>query len=136
MTDQATYQAAAHRAEILRRASTGPLTDYLAGYRQGMWSTRGEVAPGTWQSPADETGPDLSRAARALGLADGRTWDTGHRSGLIRLAARVLGVSHRVLAEQHLTRDERTIRRWLSGEIVPPAVAVNALYQICQPSAP
>lgn len=131
MTDAVTYQAVARRTELLRRESTGPLHDYLTGYRHGMVRTTGPPAPGQWTpTPEDEASEDLGRAARALGMADGARWDTEARAGLVRLTARVLGVSHRVLAEEYLVRDERTVRRWVSGDQVPPALVVDRLLRL------
>lgn len=129
--DLSRYRTAAQHVALLRREATGLLHEYLHGYRLGMARTTGEPAPGQWEpTPDDEAGEDRSRAARALGLADGRAWAEGRRSGLVRLVARQLGVSHRVLAEEYLVRDERTVRRWVSGAQVPPASVTARLLRL------
>lgn len=116
------------RRDGLRRVSTGPLRDYLDGLYQGSVRTLGDPAPGQWEPTAEDAqAEDLGRAARALGFRDGLDWDPGYRSGLTRLVARVLGLSHRQLAEDVLTRDERTIRRWVARESPVPQVAVDRL---------
>jgi hypothetical protein len=48
----------------------------------------------------------------------------------VRLVARVLAVSHLVLAEEYLIRDERTVRRWVSGDMVPPAIVTERLLRL------
>jgi hypothetical protein len=121
----------AARREGLRRVATGPLRDYLDGYYRGSVRTLVDPAPGQWEPTAeDEVSADLGRAARALGWRDGVAWERGMRPGLTRLVARVLGLSHRQLAEDVLTRDERTIRRWVAGQIAVPEIAVERLLRL------
>ena len=49
--------------------------------------------------------------------------DTDELPGLIRAAIAGSGLSARQFAERILSRDERTIRRWVSGEVEPPPQA-------------
>lgn len=46
---------------------------------------------------------------------------------LLRRAIRRSGLSNRKYAEQVLTRDERTVRRWLSGKTSVPRAVVARL---------
>lgn len=46
---------------------------------------------------------------------------------LLRKAIKRSGLSNRQFAEQILARDERTIRRWLSGKVAIPAAVVRWL---------
>lgn len=52
------------------------------------------------------------------------------RRELLDAAVEATGLSRRVFAEERMVRDERTIRRWTSGEIPIPDVAVAALRRI------
>ena len=46
---------------------------------------------------------------------------------LLRRAIKASGLSNRKYAEQVLTRDERTIRRWLSGKTAIPRAVIAKL---------
>ncbi len=46
---------------------------------------------------------------------------------LLRAAIARSGLSNRAFAEQVMIRDERTIRRWLSGKQAIPAVVLRQL---------
>lgn len=46
---------------------------------------------------------------------------------LLRRAIKASGLSNRKYAEQVLTRDERTIRRWLSGQTAVPRAVIAKL---------
>jgi len=48
---------------------------------------------------------------------------------LLRRAINRSGFSNRQFAEQVLARDERTIRRWLSGKIAIPAAVIRWLLE-------
>lgn len=46
---------------------------------------------------------------------------------LLRRTIKASGLSNRRFAEEILSRDERTIRRWLSGETAIPQIVVKFL---------
>ena len=52
------------------------------------------------------------------------------RRELLERAIAKTGLSLRSFAEVHMVRDERTVRRWRSGEVPIPDVAVRRLEQI------
>lgn len=55
--------------------------------------------------------------------------DTDARD-LLEQAIAKTGLSLRSFAEVHMVRDERTVRRWRSGDVPIPDVAIRRLEQI------
>lgn len=49
---------------------------------------------------------------------------------LLRRKIKASGLSNRKFAEEILSRDERTIRRWLSGETAIPQIVVKFLERL------
>lgn len=49
---------------------------------------------------------------------------------LLRAAIDRSGLSHRRFAERIMVRDERTVRRWISGEIPIPTVVLDKLQSL------
>lgn len=140
MSTDPTYLAAARRADTLRQLLPSPVSDYYDGYRRGLGESRspavanvpehdalraaGRVTPREIRSGAYQG--DLARVARAWGVEDGLRWqEPGVRPGLARLAIVQSGLSAREWAET-VARDERSVRNWQTGHVIP-AAALRAI---------
>lgn len=127
------YETEAHRADAMRQTAIDPeIGEYWHGYRIGIVDSRGcpDGRPEMLAAVAPLRSGDVDRlrAARADGYVDGLLWaERGRRSGLVRLAIRRSGLSARHWAERELVRDERTVRRWVSGEVAIPDVALRRI---------
>jgi len=124
MTADPAYASDAIRVETFRDLAVAPWDQYLEGYRRAM--VRAIREPVDSALPPRE--PDLHRWARALGEYDGHRWRVpGEQRGLLHLVIHESGLSARRFAVEILTRDERTIRRWLAGDSPIPAAVVARL---------
>lgn len=133
-----TYESEARRVDLLRQVETDiELGEYLHGYRKGLVDSRAcpdgrpELLALVVQLGADAESTDRMRAARGDGYVDGLAWETpGRRSGLVRMAIRRSGLPARRWAEQVMVRDERTVRRWISGDVDVPDVVLRRIEEI------
>lgn len=133
-----TYESEARRVDLLRSVTSEPeVGEYLHGYRKGLVDSRAEPA-GRPELLAlvvplgtDGESTDRMRAARGDGYVDGLRWERpGQRPGMVRLAIRRSGMSARRWAEQMMVRDERTVRRWVAGDIDIPDVALRRIAEL------